>query len=317
MRRLGAPALIALLSLPAQAQETPMNNRAVWFRIMPEPMPEAVNDVALEASSQFLCTGLETSSNGRNMALLDGEDWQLTGDLAWAAGPGRFNVRVRGVVSSGGIGDQAIYTYHQLLGMPEGGRNLAPKYRLDYQLVYDGRTVASLQSAGSHLLGTDVAYVVPFGDRAQGARLGASVQLPTGDSHNWSTDGGTNFMAGLAGWTTWRSFHLHGQVEGVYLGLPADSLFRGPLDHRALGRAWAGLGYQGQGSGFWGGLGVDVTLQYFESPYKTGVSYIDLPGFQQHWVFTHRALPHWRFGFSEDMGSYTEPDITLFVVYRQ
>jgi len=289
----------------------------VWFRILPEPMPEAVDAIALEASSQFLCTGQETSNGGANLARLDGEDWQLTGDLAWAAGPGRFNVRVRGVVSSGGIGDQAIYTYHQLLGLPEGGRNLVPKYRLDYRLVYDGRVVSSLQAGGAHLLGTDVAYVVPFGDRALGARIGASVQLPTGDSHDWSTDGGTNVMAGAAGWATLGPFHFHAQAEGVHVGLPAGSAFRGPMERRTLGRAWAGVGLQGQGGGFWGGLGLDVTLQYFESPYRVGVPFIDLPGFQQHWVFTHRELPHWRFGFSEDMGSYTEPDVTLFVIYRR
>jgi hypothetical protein len=311
-----ALAALALVGMTLQGQETPMNNRAVWFRIMPEPMPEGVNTIALEASSQFLCTGLETSADGQSLARLDGEDWQLTGDLAWAAGPGRFNVRLRGVISSGGIGDQAIFTYHKVFGFPEGGRNTVPKYRFDYRLIHDGVVVSSLQSPGEHLLGTDVAYVVPFGDRFNGFRVGGSVQLPTGDDHNWSTDGGVNAMLGTAAWATWRGFHLHAQVEGVYLGLPADSAFRGVLAHRTLGRAWAGLGYQGQGTGFWGGFGVDVTLQYFESPYKVGISYIDLPGFQQHWVFTHRSLPRWRFGFSEDMGSFTEPDITFFVVYR-
>ena len=309
-------AILALATLALQAQETPMNNRAVWFRVMPEPMPEGVAAVALEASSQFLATGLETSPDGQSMARLDGEDWQLTGDVAWAAGPGRFNVRFRGVVSSGGIGDQAIYSYHKLLGMPEGGRNLEPKDRIDYRLIHEGVVVSSLQSSGSHLLGTDVAYVVPFGDRDRGYRLGASLQLPTGSDRNWSTDGGVNAMLGTAAWVTWGRWHLHGQLEVVYLGLPAGSPFRGALDHRTLGRAWAGLGYQGEGEGFWGGFGVDVTLQYFESPYKVKVSFIDLPGYQQHWVFNHRAAPKWRWGFSEDMGSFTEPDITFFAIYR-
>ena len=80
-----------------QAQATPNNNRAVWFAIMPEPMPEAVNAMALEASSQFLRPALEHSADGRAFARTDGEDWQITWDLAWQAGPGRFNVRLRGV----------------------------------------------------------------------------------------------------------------------------------------------------------------------------------------------------------------------------
>jgi hypothetical protein len=308
--------VLALAALALQGQETPANNRVTWFAIMPEPIPEAVNAVAVEASSQFLRTGLEHSADGRSFARLDGEDWQITADLAWAAGPGRFNVRFRGEVRSGGIADQAIWNYHQLFGFPQGGREHAPKNRLDYQLTRDGVVVATLQRSGAHLMDTDVAYVVPFGDRSQGARLGASVQLPTGDARNWSGDGALDGLLGAAAWRSWGRFRIHGQVERGYLGVGAHSALASVLDHRAFTRAWAGAGYQGEGGGFWHGLGLDVTLAYHESPYKVGIPRVDLAGWQQHWVVTHRALPRWRFGISEDAGSYTNPDITAFVIYR-
>lgn len=298
------------------AQETPINNRAVWFRIFPEPLPEAVNTLALEASSQFLCTGRESLDNGATVARLDGEDWQLTGDFAGAAGPGRFNVRIRGVISSGGIGDQAVTNWHQLLDLPQGGRDQAPKNRFDYRLVVNGQPIAVLDRPGSHLLATDLAYVIEAGDRLRGVRMGASVQLPTGDRRAWGSDGGINEMAGVAAWTGWGPFRIHAQVEGVHLDLPADSLFRGVIPHRTFGRGWVGLSAQDDGPGWWRGFGLDVTLQYYQSPYKVGISYIDLPGVQQHWVFRHRALPKWRFGFSEDAGNFTEPDVTFFVIYR-
>lgn len=313
MKRLAA---LALAALALQAQETPTNNRVVWFGIMPEPIPEAVNAIALEGSSQFLRTGLEYSRDKRSFARLDGEDWQLTWDLAWQAGPGRFNLRVRGALRAAGMSDQAIWNYHQLLGLPQGGREVAPKNRLDYRLVRDGVTVADLQTSGYHLLDTDLAYVVPFGNHAQGGRVGVSVQLPTGDAHNWSGDGGPDGLVGVAAWKGWGPWRLHAQVERAYLGMPKDSPFLTVLARRCLTRAWVGAGYQGQGNGFWGGLGLDVTVAYHESPYRVGIPRVDLPGFQQHWVVTHRALPRWRFGISEDAGTYTNPDITAFVIYR-
>jgi hypothetical protein len=311
-----AVAILALAALSLPGQETPANNRSVWFAIFPEPMPEAVNAVALEGSSQFLRTGQESNPAQNAFARLDGEDWQLTGDLAWAAGPGRFNVRIRGVLRSGGVSDQAIYSYHAVLGFPQGGRNLVPKDQLDDRLIYEGTTVACLQRPGSHLMDTDIAYVIPLGDRHDGGRLGATLKLPTGDARNWSGDGSTDGVLGAAAWKSRGRWRVHGQVERVFLGTSAGSPFEPVLAHHGLFRLWLGCGWEADGPGFWRGLGLDVTLQYHESPYRVGIPLIDKPGFQQHWTFAHRSLPKWRFGFSEDMGLFNEPDITAFVVYR-
>jgi hypothetical protein len=43
---------------------------------------------------------------------------------------------------------------------------------------------------------------------------------------------------------------------------------------------------------------------------------VDRAGWQQHWIFSHRAIPRWRFGISEEAGTYTAPDITAFVSCR-
>ena len=178
------------------------------------------------------------SQGGQATARLDGEDWQLTGDLAFQAGPVRFNVRFRGVNSSGGIGDQAIITFHHLLSLPQGGRDQLPKNQLDYHLVVNGQTVATLQTPGTHLLATDLACVVPFGDRANGARAGASVQLPTGDDRNWSSDGGVNEMLGVAAWGTWGCPPRAPSAWPFRTGIPAGAGSGSPT--RAKGRASGG-----------------------------------------------------------------------------
>jgi len=316
VRRLLIPLLAPLLALSLQAQETPRNNRMVWLAVFPEPLPEGVNELSFEGSSQFTRPAVEFSGDKTGFARADGEEWQLTWDHAWKLGPGRLNLRLRAVERSGGFTDQAIYNYHLLFGFPEGGREAAPKNRLDYRMVKDGVTVADLRTPGVHFMDTDIAYVVPFGNRDLGGRVGASLQLPTGNSHDWSGNGGLDKLVGAAAWRTWGPWRAHGQVEQMFLGVPDHSPYRAVLSQHSLTRLWVGGGYQGSGRGFLTGLGLDITLAYFESPYRTGVPRADRPGMQQHWTFTHTALPRWKFGISEDAGTYTNPDITAFVSVR-
>lgn len=312
MRRLVALLLGAALA----AQDTPRPNRVAWEAIFPEPLPEAATGLALEATSQYLRPDRRDSTDGRTTARLDGEEWQLTGDWATALGPGRLNLRVRVVSRSGGFADQAFVSYHQALGIPQGGRELAPKYAMEYHLERDGRVIADLHSPKVQLLDTDLAYVVSFGSRDEGARVGASLQLPTGKREDFSGSGGTDGLLGAAAWTQLEALRCFGQVERVFVGLPKDSPYRAVLDRRAFTRAWIGAAYQGQGPGFWRGLGLELSVAYLQTPYRVGIARLDVGAWQQHWVITHKALPRWRFGISEEAGTYHAPDITAFVGYR-
>ena len=309
--------LVALLLVAGlQGQETPRANRMVWFGGFPEPLPAGEGELALEISSQLLRPAFEHSGDGRSFARVDGEDWQLTLDQAVRLGPGRLNLRLRAVARSGGILDQVITSYHVALNLPQGGREDTPKYRLDYRLIRDGVVVGDLRRPGMHFMDTDLAYVVPFGDSTLGARVGASLQLPTGNASDWSGNGGTDAMVGAAAWKAWGPWRLHGQAERVWLGVPAHSPYRAVLEHNSLSRVWAGGGYQGQGRGLLTGLGLDITVAYAESPYHVGIYRVDRSGWQQHWTLSHQALPNWKFGVSEDAGTFTNPDITFYLIRR-
>ncbi len=133
--------ILGMATIGLSAQETPRSNRLAWFEGFPEPLPEGVPEVALESTSQMLRPDLERSADGRSFARLDGEAWQLTGDWALKAGSSRFNLRARVAHRSGGIADQAIWNWHQLFNMPQGGREDAPKNRLVYHLERDGRVI--------------------------------------------------------------------------------------------------------------------------------------------------------------------------------
>jgi hypothetical protein len=307
---------LGLAVLRLSAQETPRPNRVAWFEGFPEPLPEGVKELTLEATSQMLRPDLQRSGDGRSYARLDGEEWQLTGDWATQAGSGRINVRARLASRSGGIADQAIWNWHQFFGMPQGGREDTRKNQLTYHLEHDGRVVGDLSRPGVAFMDLDVAWVRPFGTREDGGRFGGSIQLPTGKQSDFSGDGGIDGMVGGALWRTYGRWKVFGQAERVWLELPENSPLRPVIQKPAFSRAWASLAWLGEGPGLISGLGIEVALAYAGSPYRTGIPRIDRAGWQQHWTFRHTRLPRWRFGISEEAGSWTAPDISAFAAYR-
>lgn len=308
-----ALSLSVLAALSLSAQETPAPNRVAWLAIFPEPLPDGEARLSLEATSQFLRPSSERSADGRTFVRLDGEEWQITGDLSRRLGPGRVNLRLRVVDRSGGIADSVIQDMHHSFGMRNGGREDVPDGCLAYHLERDGVVVADLDEPGLHLMDSDLAYVFSFGNPVSGARIGASVQMPTGDRHDFSGSGGWDGLLGVSGWISFGSWRFHGQGERIFIDLAGRGAYRTVLGRQAFSRAWVGAGWQGDGPGFWRGFGLDVTFAYNESPYRVGISRLDAAGLQQNWVLTHRTLPRWRFGVSEEAGSYAAPDVTAFV----
>lgn len=305
-----------LLSLPISAQETPQPNRVAWFAILPEPLPDGRNRVTFEITTQFLRADRERNEARGSFARLDGEEWQVTADLAWKLGSADLCLRLRGVDRSGGFLDQTIMTWHGLLNTPGGGREGVPKYRIAYHLEKEGKVVADLAHPRRQLLDADVALVRTTETAWGGYRFGASLQLPTGDEKAFGGNGAVDGLLGGALWRKAGAWTFHGQAEVMRVGLKAESPYQTVMGNRTLTRAWAGAGYQGTGSGLLSGLGLDITVAYMQSPYDLGLPRVDRTGWQQHWTITHTRLPRWQFGFSEEAGTYVSPDITGYVRVR-
>jgi hypothetical protein len=193
---------------------------------------------------------------------------------------------------------------------------MAPKYRLDYTLEREGQTVAQLVSDRASFMDADISVLYPFGSPKSGGRLGASVQAPTGIRSDFSGSGSWDELVGIALWQGWGRFLFHTQLEYAFLGIDDTNPYSKVLDHRTQKRAWGCITYQGMGQRFWSGLGLDITIAYVESPYAVGIPRIDRSGWQQHWTFNHSRLPRWRMGISEEAGTYTSPDLTVFFQYR-
>lgn len=305
-----------LVGAALAAQETPRPNRVAWFELVPEPLPDGQDRLTFELTSQYLRPDRALSADGRTQAALDAEDWLLTLDQAWDLAGGRFAVRLRAQERWGGLFDQLLVNYHSLLGADSGGRELSPKGLAVMRLVRDGRVVVDAEGARAQLLDLDLAWVRPFGTAEAGGRVGLSVQAPTGRRPDGAGSGSWDEALGAAAWRRIGAFTFRAQGEFVHLGITAANPWSAVVARNHLGRAWAGAAWQGTGPGFWRGLGLSLDLGYTENPFRTGLARMDDPAWQVHAGFTHRTLPRWRFGFSEEAGTYVAPDITAFVTYR-
>lgn len=297
--------------LHAQASVRP--NRVIWLGMFPEPLPSGDPEFTLEASSQFLRPDNWESKDKRSQARMDGEDWQAQVDLPFRMGPFIANLRMRGIHSSGGIGDSSLNRFHRALDTPDGGRSFVPTNQLEYGLIRDGQQVARLTRPATRLMDVDLALLYPMGSRTGGARLGVSAQAPTGREDDFSGNKAWDYSLGGAAWKHWTYTSIYFQAEHLFLNFQRNSLYPSLLARTHATRAWAGIGIHGNGNGFWSGFGLDLSVGYMEKLYQTGIPRVDAKGLQQHWTFTHAALPDWRFGFSEEAGSYFAPDVTFFV----
>ncbi len=310
------PALAALLlATPLAAQETPRPDRVAWLEIFPEPLPDGQDRIAFEVTSQFLRPDRAVSADGRTHAALDAEDELVTVDKAWALGSGRLNVRLRVQERWGGLLDQVLVNYHAALGADSGGRELSPKGLAVMRLQRDGRVVVDAEGPKTQLMDLDLAWVRPFGTADAGGRVGGSVQAPTGRRAEGSGSGSWDETLGGAAWRRVGIITFRTQAEVVHLGITAANPWSAVLAHNHFGRAWAGAAWQGEGPGFWRGLGLSLDLAYTENPFRTGLPRVDNPGWQLHGGIQHRSLPHWHFGFSEEAGTYFAPDVTIFAAY--
>ena len=314
--RLALAAALLGQALGLAAQETPRPDRVAWLELFPEPLPDGEDRVSFELTSQYLRPDRALSADGRTQAALDSEDWLLTLDQAWDLAGGRLNARIRVQERWGGLLDQLLVNYHTLLGTDGGGRELSPKWRSVMRLVRDGRAVVDAEGPKTQLMDLDLAWMRPVGTAEAGGRYGLSLQAPTGSLADGSGSGSWDEALGGAAWKRLGAFTLRAQGEFVHLGVGASNPWRAVLARNHMGRGWAGAAYQGEGPGFWRGLGLSLDLAYVENPFRTGLPRMDNPGWQVHAGFSHRALPRWRFGFSEEAGTYFAPDITLFTAYR-
>ncbi|MEQ8859813.1 MAG: DUF3187 family protein [Pseudomonadales bacterium] len=140
--RLAAPLRVRNLSPATQLYGLPRAFGAL--------VPSATTELTLqvEHANNFTAGG----SSGATAAVFDGGTTVTGLTLRRALGQ-RFEwgLELPYVHHGGGFTDAFIDGFHDLFGLPEGGRDDAPTNRLDYRLVSAGATRVALDDAAGHL----------------------------------------------------------------------------------------------------------------------------------------------------------------------
>ncbi|HVT36748.1 MAG TPA: DUF3187 family protein [Nevskiaceae bacterium] len=309
----GALALLCALACapPAQAQEFfPVYNQGSLARAFDLPALGRPRVLAPDASAWYGAVDLSneyyTDSSAREFLLEDGETARFS--LSYARGIGS-NVEVSAtlplLVQGGGFIDHTIEQWHRIFGLPNGGREFAPRQRYQYTYTRDGVTVMDAHESGTRL--GDVLLGAGW-QWTSSTALRAQLKLPTGDKGQ--------LAGGNAGGALWldtalpfdRASTLSGYLSG---GVSANGSSGplGDLQQRVLGFGGGGLGWQAFNR-------VQLVGQlYFHSPlYKdTDISGLKKPGGQLLLGANVRVAPGtlFKIAFQEDIVTNSSPDFSL------
>ena len=175
--------------------------------------------------AQDIASEYTVGSSNNEQITLDGESYRWTLSARYGLGE-RFEagVEIPYILYGGGFLDGFMVDWHKTFGLPQGGRDTAPRDRLGYRYSKDGVQKLKMEHAGSGI--GDIAisggmklYDVRDSRDHDSLALRASVKLPTGDSSSLRGSGSTDFSLALCGsmnsFTEWGSLGLFGSLGGM------------------------------------------------------------------------------------------------------
>ena len=200
--------------------------------------------------SQDIASEYTVSKTTREQIVLDGESYRWTLSARYGFGE-RFEagVDIPYILYGGGFLDSFIVDWHTAFGLPQGGRDSAPKDRLSYRYRKDGVQKLQMEQTGSgigdiSLTGGMKLYEIQDSVSRDRLALRAAIKLPTGDSGSLRGSGSTDLALSLCGsmnnFTEWGSLGLFGSVGAL-------AMTRGDVladqQNRLVGFGTLGLGW--------------------------------------------------------------------------
>lgn len=175
--------------------------------------------------TQDIASIYSTSKSSSEHILLDGElyRWNLNARYGLSDDL-ELGLELPVVLQGGGFLDSFIIDWHKAFGLPQGGRDTAPKNRLRYQYSKDGRQLLNMTSsdAGIGDISLLAAYRL-FEQRIENDHdalaLRAQVKLPSGDSDSLMGSGSVDMALFLTGSmnrsTEWGTLGVYGSAGGM------------------------------------------------------------------------------------------------------
>jgi len=174
--------------------------------------------------NQDLSSNYTASNRAGEQIILDGETYRTTIAARYGIAPRwEAGIELPYLVQGGGFLDSFVIGWHNTFGLPQGGRDIAPKNRLNYsyskvgvqklRMNHSASGIGDISLTGGFRLYDD--YKTDHHDRVA---LKAALKLPTGNSSYLFGSGSTDFMFQLC--ASSNNFTEFGSL-GVYGSLGA------------------------------------------------------------------------------------------------
>lgn len=181
----------------------------------------------------------QEQDRGDESLVIDVENYRYTFDFGYRRGAWSFAASVPFVASRGGELDHLIEEWHDLFGLPQGGRTRAPDDRIEIRYLRDGEVEFSQSDASSGL--ADIALTLGYHSPG-GFAYHVAIELPSGSESDYSGNESLD-------WALWLSrTHPVDEALTVYglfgASFPGDD---GALAGRLAARVWVaqlGLDYR-------------------------------------------------------------------------
>jgi hypothetical protein len=169
-----------------------------------------------------LASSYRNNSSASEQLVFDGESYRTTLAIKYGIDD-RFDVglNIPYILYGGGFLDSFIIGWHDTFGMPQGGRDIAPKGAINYSYRQNGVDKLTMNRSGSgvgdiSLTGGVKLYATADAGSRKNVALRGDLKLPTGESGALRGSGSTDLAVSLCGTindsTPWGTFGLYGSI---------------------------------------------------------------------------------------------------------
>jgi hypothetical protein len=276
------------------------------------PSPRAA-ELTAPASWQFaahagIASHFAVDSNSREAVKLDGETWRMAFDLRYGLAE-RWELQLEVPVLShdGGSLDSLIDGWHELWGMPDGGRKQVPRDRLDYRYASALGGFELRDSSGGIGDVTLALHRALYRDDSWQLSAGAGYKFASGRERDFLGSGAEDAFAVFRASRAAPASRFSWQGQAGYLRAGRSDLL-GPAQERDLWFAGVGVDWAWLDS-----LSLLLQVDSHSAPLDSSLTALG------ETALLLTAGARWRFsadwaldlGFVEDIRVETAPDVTF------
>jgi len=202
------------------------------------------------AFSQDIANSYTASSTSAEQILLDGELYRWTLSARYGISDRlELGLELPFVVQGSGFLDSFITDWHNIWGLPQGGRDTAPLSRLNYRYTKNGVSLLDIQHRSGGI--ADISLLAGYKLFEQQTdtdhdvlALRGQLKLPTGNSANFLGSSGIDMALFLTGSMNrsveWGTIGTFASLGGMYTG---NGRFLAQQQEHLVGFVTAGMGW--------------------------------------------------------------------------